>query len=165
MSLLERQRLGNDSNLFAIEGIEAFPEAALAAAVSTEPFFAASSGTAGVRFGNRRGFWFCANHELHRYPIRVRQRYGRHFLLDRRSDDLVRASNVLQERILAVTIQMDEHRCPEQLRAIYGREGEELQKSADCRFKKMNKGLPVQEKASSAGWLHFCLPLSNPLVF
>jgi hypothetical protein len=66
VSLLEGQGFGNDAYLLAAQGVKAFPEAALAAAVSPEPFITASGGTAGVRFGSRRGFWFCANHEVHR---------------------------------------------------------------------------------------------------
>ena len=68
MSLLERQRFGDDPDLLAAERIEAFPEAPLGAAVSPEPFFAASRGTAGAGFGDRpRCPRSCANHEIHRY--------------------------------------------------------------------------------------------------
>jgi hypothetical protein len=66
MSLLERQRFRNYADLLATERVEALPKAALAAAVSPEPFFAASGGTAGFGLGSRRGFWFCAHHEIHR---------------------------------------------------------------------------------------------------
>jgi hypothetical protein len=43
------------------------------------------------------------------HTIRVRQRYGRHFLLDRCGDDLFGRGNASQKRMVAVTMQMDEH--------------------------------------------------------
>src|SRR5215469_3298142 len=47
------------------------------------------------------------------HAIGVRQRDGRHVLLDCGGDDLVRGSNAPQERVVAVTMQMDEHEAPE----------------------------------------------------
>ena len=42
-------------------------------------------------------------------PVRVRQRYGRHFLLNRSGDDFFRRCYAPQERIVAMTMQMYEH--------------------------------------------------------
>ena len=57
VSLLERKSFGNDANLLAAERIEPLPEAALRTAISAEPFFAGSGGTAGFGFGDRRCSW------------------------------------------------------------------------------------------------------------
>jgi hypothetical protein len=54
VSLLKRERFGNDADLLAAERIQAFPEPSLGTAVSPEPFFAASGGAAGVGFRDRR---------------------------------------------------------------------------------------------------------------
>ena len=45
-------------------------------------------------------------------PVRIRQRHGRHFLLDRSRDDFFRRCYAAQKRIVAVTMQMYEHECP-----------------------------------------------------
>ena len=42
-------------------------------------------------------------------PVCIRQRHGRHFLLNRSGDDLFRRRHASQERIVAMTMQMYEH--------------------------------------------------------
>src|SRR3989442_1232059 len=50
VSLLECQRFGNQTNLLAVAGIQAFPEAPLGAAVSSQPLLAGSCGSACLGF-------------------------------------------------------------------------------------------------------------------
>jgi hypothetical protein len=66
VSLLQRQRLRNHANLSAAPRIQSLPEPPLAAAVSPQPFFAASGWAACLGFSNwRRVSRFRFDHEIH----------------------------------------------------------------------------------------------------